>query len=109
MLDVLSFIEAKGGNPELIRESQRRRHAPVERVDEIIALYDEWRRAKFTEDTKAKEINLTQKEIGLKKKVCLISPSVRLEGKGILLKMRTSFFVYRIRRMRKSCLRKRSS
>lgn len=44
MLDILSFIEEKGGNPELIRESQRRRHAPVEVVDEVIALYDTWRR-----------------------------------------------------------------
>lgn len=44
MLDILSFIEEKGGNPELIRESQRRRHAPVEVVDEVIALYDVWRK-----------------------------------------------------------------
>lgn len=43
MLDVLSFIEARGGNPELIRESQRRRHAPVEAVDEVIALFEEFR------------------------------------------------------------------
>ena len=44
MLDILSFIEEKGGNPELIRESQRRRHAPVEVVDQVITLYDGWRR-----------------------------------------------------------------
>ena len=44
MLDILSFIEEKGGNPELIRESQRRRHAPVEAVDQVISLYDGWRR-----------------------------------------------------------------
>lgn len=43
MLDVLSFIESRGGNPELIRESQRRRHAPVEAVDEVIALFEEFR------------------------------------------------------------------
>jgi seryl-tRNA synthetase len=43
MLDVLSFIEARGGNPELIRESQRRRYAPVEAVDDVIALYEEGR------------------------------------------------------------------
>lgn len=40
MLDVLSFIEARGGNPEAIRESQRRRHAPVEAVDEVIAMFE---------------------------------------------------------------------
>lgn len=44
MLDILSFIGEKGGNPEGIRESQRRRYAPVEVVDEVIASYDEWRR-----------------------------------------------------------------
>jgi len=38
MLDILLFREDKGGNPELIRESQRRRNAPVETVDEVIAL-----------------------------------------------------------------------
>lgn len=43
MLDVLSFIESRGGNPELIRESQRRRNAPVEAVDEVIALFEEFR------------------------------------------------------------------
>ncbi|KAF8477459.1 hypothetical protein BDZ91DRAFT_709292 [Kalaharituber pfeilii] len=68
MLDIFSFIEEKGGNPEVIRESQRRRYKPVEVVDEVIALYDEWRRAKFSEDQKNKEINLTQKEIGQKRK-----------------------------------------
>ena len=44
MLDILSFIEEKGGNPEKIRESQRCRYAPVEVVDEVIAFYDGWRR-----------------------------------------------------------------
>lgn len=43
MLDVIDFITERGGNPELIRESQRRRHAPVEAVDEVIALYNEAR------------------------------------------------------------------
>jgi len=43
MLDVLSFIEARGGNPEVVREAQRRRFAPIEAVDEVIALYEEGR------------------------------------------------------------------
>lgn len=42
MLDIQLLLEDKGGNPELIRESQRRRGANVEIVDEIIALYKEW-------------------------------------------------------------------
>ena len=33
----------KGGNPELIRESQRRRYADVSLVDQVIELDNEWR------------------------------------------------------------------
>jgi hypothetical protein len=45
MLDVLDFITDRGGNPEKVRESQRRRHAPVEIVDEIITLFDDHRKS----------------------------------------------------------------
>lgn len=44
MLDINLFREDKGGNPELIRESQRRRFADVAIVDEIIKLDQEWRK-----------------------------------------------------------------
>jgi hypothetical protein len=43
MLDINLFRVEKGGNPDLIRESQRRRFANVEIVDEIIRLDKEWR------------------------------------------------------------------
>lgn len=46
MLDVNDFIAERGGNPEKIRESQRRRFANVEVVDEIIALFEDHRRSK---------------------------------------------------------------
>lgn len=36
----------KGGNPELIRESQRRRYADVSLVDKVIELDNEWRNGK---------------------------------------------------------------
>ncbi len=45
MLDVIDFIKERGGDPEKIRESQRRRNAPVEVVDEIIALWDDHRKS----------------------------------------------------------------
>jgi seryl-tRNA synthetase len=45
MLDVLDFVKEKGGNPEKIKESQRRRHAPEEVVDEVIALYEDHRKS----------------------------------------------------------------
>ena len=41
-LDVLSFIDSKGGNAEEIRESQRKRGASVELVDEIVQMYADW-------------------------------------------------------------------
>lgn len=44
MLDVNSFLKERGGDPEAIRESQRRRYAPVEAVDEVIALFEEARK-----------------------------------------------------------------
>ncbi len=47
MLDVSDFIEEKGGDPKRIRESQRRRYAPEEVVDEVIALYEDHRKSKY--------------------------------------------------------------
>jgi seryl-tRNA synthetase len=43
MLDINLFRVEKGGNPEIIRESQRRRFANVDIVDEIIAIDKQWR------------------------------------------------------------------
>jgi seryl-tRNA synthetase len=45
MLDILDFIKERGGDPEKIKESQRRRFASVEVVDEVIDLYEDHRRS----------------------------------------------------------------
>lgn len=45
MLDVVDFVTERGGNPKAVRESQRRRHAPEEVVDEVIALYEDHRKS----------------------------------------------------------------
>ena len=42
MLDINLLIEDRGGNPEMVKESQKRRGGSVEVVDEIIAEYKEW-------------------------------------------------------------------
>jgi len=42
MLDINLFRVEKGGNPELIRQSQLKRGASVEVVDQVIALDKEW-------------------------------------------------------------------
>lgn len=41
-LDVHLFIKDKGGDPNVIRESQKKRNHSVEVVDEVIVLYEEW-------------------------------------------------------------------
>lgn len=46
MLDINEFRVEKGGNPDKIRESQRRRCAKVELVDEVIDLDREWLKCK---------------------------------------------------------------
>jgi len=68
MLDVQDFITERGGNPELIRESQRRRHAPVEVVDEVIAMWEDHRKTQYDATQMNSKINDTQKQIGAKKK-----------------------------------------
>ncbi|KAI9323336.1 seryl-tRNA synthetase [Dichotomocladium elegans] len=68
MLDINLLLEDRGGNPEIVKESQRRRGASVELVDEIIALYKEWVKTQFQSDQKNKAINALQKEIGKKYK-----------------------------------------
>jgi len=86
-LDVLHFIDYKGGNPEEIRESQKKRGLSSDIVDEIKEMYAAWvkREHYFTPDIDisttyclivdfevnrlSKEVNAVQKEIGAKKKV----------------------------------------
>ncbi|KAF8388044.1 hypothetical protein HHK36_026710 [Tetracentron sinense] len=63
MLDINLFREDKGNNPELIRESQRRRFANVELVDEIIHLDKEWRQRQFELDNLRKDFNKINKEV----------------------------------------------
>ncbi|KAK9380107.1 uncharacterized protein V2V93DRAFT_371664 [Kockiozyma suomiensis] len=66
MLDILMFLEDKGGNPEAIRKSQAARGDSVEIVDEIINEYKEWTKIRFELDEINKAQNKIQKEIGLK-------------------------------------------
>ena len=44
MLDINLFREDRGGNPELVRESQRRRFADVGLVDKVLEHDEEWRK-----------------------------------------------------------------
>ncbi|KAF7957550.1 hypothetical protein EAE96_003127 [Botrytis aclada] len=68
MLDVNDFITERGGNPQQIKDSQRRRYAPEEVVDEVIAMYEDHRKTQYAATQVNSKINETQKEIGAKKK-----------------------------------------
>lgn len=50
MIDVLDFIVERGGNPEKVRESQRRRYAPEGVVDEVIELWQDARQSESARD-----------------------------------------------------------
>ena len=43
MLDFLDFIADRGGDPQKVRESQRRRYADEGAVDEVITLFEDAR------------------------------------------------------------------
>ncbi|XP_026416800.1 serine--tRNA ligase-like [Papaver somniferum] len=61
MLDINLFRKEAG--QEIIRESQRRRFASVELVDEVIRLDEEWRKRQFELDNLRKELNNISKEV----------------------------------------------
>lgn len=67
-LDVHMFIKEKGGDPDAIRESEKKRYHSVEVVDEVIALYEEWVKQYFQLGEINKKINAVQKGITAKKK-----------------------------------------
>ncbi|KAI5966064.1 SES1 [Candida margitis] len=66
MLDINAFIVEKGGDPEKIKISQKKRGASVELVDEIISDYKDWVKIRFDLDEHNKKLNAVQKQIGQK-------------------------------------------
>ncbi|CAG8024445.1 unnamed protein product [Penicillium salamii] len=79
MLDLFDFVTERGGDIKKIKESQQKRFAPEETVDEVIALYEEARRARYEVTQLSSVMNGVQKEIGMKKKVGLTA-AVRCGG-----------------------------
>ncbi|GJT75129.1 serine--tRNA ligase [Tanacetum coccineum] len=63
MLDINLFREEKEYDPEIIRQSQRRRFKPFEIVDEIIHLDKECRQRMFKLEQMRKDFNNLNKEI----------------------------------------------
>lgn len=66
MLDINLFRVDKGGDPEKLRQSQRRRGKPVEQVDQVIALDREWVKVRFDVDALNKQANALQVQIASK-------------------------------------------
>lgn len=69
MLDINLFRKDRGGNPELVRESQRRRFKDVGLVDQVLELDAEWRKVRYELDTISKtrnHLNSQLKEIKMK-------------------------------------------
>uniref|UniRef100_A0A9J7X5D7 serine--tRNA ligase n=2 Tax=Cyprinus carpio TaxID=7962 RepID=A0A9J7X5D7_CYPCA len=70
VLDLDLFRTDKGGDPEIVRETQRKRFKDVSLVDKLVEADTEWRKCRFTADNLNKAKNLCSKAIGEKMKVC---------------------------------------
>ncbi|XP_030589058.1 serine--tRNA ligase, cytoplasmic [Archocentrus centrarchus] len=68
VLDLDLFRTDKGGDPEVIRETQRKRFKDVTLVDKLVVADTEWRKCRFTADNLNKAKNLCSKSIGEKMK-----------------------------------------
>ncbi|XP_003962930.1 serine--tRNA ligase, cytoplasmic [Takifugu rubripes] len=68
VLDLDLFRTDKGGDPEIVRECQRKRFKDVTLVDKLVAADTEWRKCRFTADNLNKVKNLCSKSIGEKMK-----------------------------------------
>lgn len=68
VLDLDLFRVDRGGDPEKIRDVQRKRYKKPEVVDEIVALDEQWRKFRFQGDQWNKLKNLASKTVGEKMK-----------------------------------------
>jgi len=64
VLDIILFRQ----NPDLVRQSQKKRCKPVEKVDAIIKLDDEWRQARGVLDGMNRKRHEISENVGIKKK-----------------------------------------
>ncbi|QSL66756.1 hypothetical protein MERGE_001142 [Pneumocystis wakefieldiae] len=66
MLDIHDFLAEKGGDPEAIKKSEKKRGKSGEIVDLIVALYKEWTIERFNLDAFNRELNAVQRDISAK-------------------------------------------
>jgi hypothetical protein len=58
MLDILLFRADQGGNPDLVRESQRKRYADVTLVDKVIEYDSEWRKSEALPSSSPRSLSI---------------------------------------------------
>ncbi|KAI1176546.1 seryl-tRNA synthetase [Nemania sp. FL0916] len=68
MLDINDFITAREGDPEKIRQSQKKRNAPTEIVDEIIEQFEVHRKTQYGVTQISAELKTLQQGITARKK-----------------------------------------
>ncbi|KAE8212737.1 hypothetical protein CF319_g899 [Tilletia indica] len=68
MIDLLMLQPDKGGDPAVVKASQKKRGAPEELVDEVLELYKAWTQADFQLNKLQRDINAVQKQITEKRK-----------------------------------------
>eukprot|EP01115_Flamella_aegyptia_P001855 TRINITY_DN130_c0_g3_i1.p1 TRINITY_DN130_c0_g3~~TRINITY_DN130_c0_g3_i1.p1 ORF type:complete len:458 (-),score=144.42 TRINITY_DN130_c0_g3_i1:17-1390(-) len=67
VLDITLFRKDAGGNPDLIRESQRRRYKPLSDVDAVIEADEKWKKTRYELDQANAAVNKLNEEIKQKK------------------------------------------
>jgi seryl-tRNA synthetase len=67
VLDINLFRSEKGNDPQVIRDSQKKRYKRVELVDEVIEYDTQWRTVRFQADQWNKMKGLCGRAIGTKK------------------------------------------
>lgn len=67
-LDINLIRQDKGGNPDLVRESIKKRFQNPAIVDEIIQDDLEWRKLRYNVDMLNKEFGIVNKQVAEKKK-----------------------------------------
>jgi seryl-tRNA synthetase len=69
MIEINDFIVVRKGDPEKIRESQKKRNADVGLVDQVIQLFGEHQKIQYDATQIGSKMNDIQKQIGQIKKV----------------------------------------
>jgi len=67
VLDIKLFRKDQGGNPDLIKESQRRRFKPTKIVDDIVELDEKCRKITHEINLKRRDKREVSKQVGAKK------------------------------------------